>query len=411
MIGSQTSEKLWSKSFIMITLSYLLLFLSLQMLLSPFPTYVKDKFHPGDFALSLVTSLFALSAIVTRLAVVPVLKRVHRNVVLFTGVILATVATALYSFAGSIQAVLLLRVLFGIGFGMSSTIMPTLVSQIIPKDRLGVGIGYFGLSTSLAMSFGPMIGLSIINSFGFRPLTAAGTLSVLLIIPMLALSRSIPPQPTPAMRRHAPVPGEEKPPRYINKRIAMPAFLNAMLSVTYGGLLGFLALYGKAIHLDQIGLFFLFNAITVLIIRPVSGRVFDQRGPAAVLIPAGLIVFASLLLLSYVNGLALLIVSAMLYGLGFGAIQPVTQAWMLQESPAERHGAVNSLYYNSIDFGVAAGSMLLGAIASHSSYAVMYRWASFVMLLFLTVFLLGRLLPAGRHRAESRLAGGRMKRQ
>ncbi|WP_244905542.1 MFS transporter [Paenibacillus physcomitrellae] len=395
------SEKLWSKSFIVLTASYLLLFLSLQMLLSPFPAYVKDRFHPGDFTVSLVTSLFALAAIGTRLAIVPVLRRVHRNVVLFVGLLIAAVATILYGLAGSIGAVLALRVLFGIGFGMASTVMPTLVSQIIPKLRLGEGIGYFGLSTSMAMSFGPMIGLSVMDGLGFKPLTVLGTLSVVLIVPLLLLTRSVPPQPAKTPVHHLEHTGEPvKPPRYINRKIALPALLNTLLSLTYGSLLGFLALYGKEIHLGQIGLFFLFNAITVLIIRPISGRLFDSKGPVAVLIPSGVAVFGSLLLLSYVHSLPLLVVSALLYGLGFGAIQPATQAWMLRESPSTSHGAVNSLYYNSIDLGVAAGSMLLGIVASHTGYAVMYRWASCIMLLFLVVFLVGRMLSAGRQSAK-----------
>ncbi|WP_237167729.1 MFS transporter [Paenibacillus yonginensis] len=375
--------------------------MSLQMLLSPFPAYVKDRFHPGDFTVSLVTSLFALSAIGTRLAIVPVLRKVHRNIVLFIGLIIAALATILYGFAGSIGSVLALRVLFGIGFGMASTVMPTLVSQIIPKNRLGEGIGYFGLSTSMAMSFGPMIGLSVMDNFGFKPLTGIGTLSVVLIVPLLLLSRSVPPQPVRSQTHPAGHPGENgKAPRYINRKIVLPALLNMLLSLTYGSLLGFLALYGKEIHLGQIGLFFLFNAITVLIIRPVSGRLFDSKGPVAVLIPAGVAVFGSLLLLSYVHGLPLLVVSALLYGLGFGAIQPATQAWMLRESPSTSHGAVNSLFYNSIDLGVAAGSMLLGIVASHSGYAMMYRWAACIMLLFLIVLIVGRKLTAGQRTAQ-----------
>ncbi|AWB47047.1 MFS transporter [Paenibacillus sp. CAA11] len=379
---------MWSKSFIILTISYLLLFLCLQMLLSPFPTYAKDKFHPGDFTISLVTSLFAIAAIITRFAAVPIMRKFHRNTVLFCGLILAGLATVLYSYATSIVWLLALRVLFGIGFGLASTVMPTLVTQIIPKQRLGEGIGYFGLSTSLAMSIGPMIGLSVLDGFGFTTLTMLGTAAVVIIFPLLLASRSIPPQPVKQPQKHGASAASSK---FFNKRVVLPALLNAMLSITYGGLLGFLALYGKEIHLDQIGLFFLFNAVTVLIIRPLSGRIFDSRGPAAVLIPAGFIVFASLLLLSFMHTMPVMIAAALLYGLGFGAIQPTTQAWMLRETTPEHHGAANSLFYNSIDFGVAVGSMLLGIIASHSSYAIMYRWASGVMLIFLVIFMVGRL--------------------
>ncbi|RUT29039.1 MFS transporter [Paenibacillus zeisoli] len=390
-------EKLWTKSFIMLTISYLLLFLCLQMLLAPFPTYAKEQFHPNDFTVSLVTSLFALAAIVTRFVMIPVMRKVHRNAVLITGIVIAGAATALYSYANTMFLLLLLRIAFGVGFGMASTVMPTLVSQIIPKKRIGEGIGYFGLSTSLAMSIGPMIGLSVLAGFGFPTLTLLGTVAVGLIIPLLLFTRSIPPQPAAA-----PAGGDTQAAKLpFPKTIILPAGLNMLISVTYGGLLGFLALFGAEIHLAQIGLFFLFNAFTVLVIRPVSGRIFDSKGPAAVLIPASLIVFASLMLLSFTHSIPLLIVSALLYGLGFGAIQPTTQAWMLRETPPKQHGMVNSLYYNSLDLGVAVGSMLLGVLASATSYSQMYRYSSFVMILFLLVFVIFRRAQKKVHAVHS----------
>ncbi|MDF2960755.1 MAG: transporter [Paenibacillus sp.] len=392
-------EKPWGKSFIALTIGYLLLFMCLQMLLSPFPTYAKDQFHAGDFTISLVTSVFALAAIATRFVTAALMRTLHRNVLLFVGVLIAAAATALYSFAGSMNQLLLLRILFGIGFGMSSTILPTLVSEIIPRSRLGEGIGYFGLSTSLAMSIGPLIGLSVLDSYGFLPLTVLGTAAAVLIIPLLLLTKSIPAEGSkPVKTSPAADHGKRVP---FNRRILLPAVLNMLLAVTYGGLLGFLALYGKEIQLEHIGLFFLFNAFTVLVIRPISGRVFDSKGHGAVLIPAAFTIIASLLLLSFTHSLPLLLASALLYGLGFGSIQPTTQAWMLSEVNPEQHGTANSLYYNSTDFGVAVGSMLLGVIASMTSYSIMYQYAAGAMALFLILYLLSFTLQSKRIAAES----------
>lgn len=389
-------EKLWTRSFITITVSSLLLFMSLQMLLSPFPSYVKEQFHPGDFALSLVTGIFALAAIAARVAAAKLMRSVSRSALLWTGVTIAAAATALYSFAGSVPQVLLLRVLFGIGFGIASTVLPTLVSELIPRSRLGEGIGYFGLSTSLAMSFGPMIGLSVLQRYGFPPLTALGTLTLALIIPLLLLTRSVPSAPANQAGRARPGQSAGAKRRPLNARIYLPASLNILMAVTYGGLLSFLALFGQEAGLEQVGLFFLFNAITVLIIRPISGRLFDSKGPGAVLVPAAILMIASLLLLSYTHSLPMLIVSAMLYGLAFGGIQPTAQAWMLKESPPEQHSAANGLFYNSTDIGVAFGSMLLGVIASQTSYAAMYRYASLAMALFLVIYLASSLLQPKR---------------
>lgn len=390
------SERLWTRSFISLTISAFLLFLNLHMLLSTFSSYVKSEFAASDLQVSLVTSVFAGSAILTRFLAAVLLRRVSPNALLLIGLIITATATVLNSVAGSLGALLLVRAVYGIGFGIGSTLLPTFVSRIIPLPRMGEGIGYFGLSSSLAMSIGPMIGLNVMRELGFVPLTLIGTTAVLLMFPLLLLTRALP-SIRPAKLIETQRPSTHRPqgegaahakqrPAY-NRRLVFPAVLNMILAITYSGLLSFIALFGEFVHLEQVGLFFLFNAVTVVLIRPVSGRIFDAKGHAAVLIPAALIVIASMLILSFTTTLPLLILSALLYGLGFGAIQPTLQAWMLRTSKPEQYGAANSMFYNSMDFGVAVGAVLLGAIASGTDYAVMYRYSAGFMGMFLAFYL------------------------
>lgn len=379
--------RLWTKAFIVLTVCSLFLFLNLQMLLASFPAYVKSEFHAGDLMVSLVTSVFALTAIATRFMTAFLMRKVKRNVLLYIGMAIAAAITGMYVFADSIGSLLLMRVGYGIGFGMASTIIPTIVSQIIPIKRMGEGIGYFGLSTSLAMSIGPLIGLNVMESSGFSMLTTIGMITMLLAFPLLLLSRSIPAERAkPSVQISS---SSEKIP--FNTKLVLPAVLNVILAVTYGGLLSFIALFGESVHLEQVGLFFLFNAITIIIIRPISGRLFDRKGPAAVLIPAGVCVVASLAVLSYTTSMPMLILSALLYGLGFGAIQPSLQAWMLRSSTQAQYGMANSMFYNSTDLGVATGAILLGAISAASDYAIMYRYSAGFMVMFLVVFIVVQL--------------------
>ncbi|MEK5277800.1 MULTISPECIES: MFS transporter [Paenibacillus] len=377
--------KLWTKSFIALTISALFLFMNLQMLLSSFPSYVKSEFQAGDIMVSLVTSVFALTAIASRFMTAFLMRKVSRNVLLYIGLAIAAAITGLYVVADSIGSLLLMRVGYGIGFGIASTIIPTIVSQIIPSKRMGEGIGYFGLSTSLAMSIGPMIGLNVMKQSGFGTLAMIGMVTLLLAFPVLLFSRSLPAQPK---KQPTPTQSESTKPLKVpfNTKLVLPAILNVMLAITYGGLLSFIALFGESVHLEQVGLFFLFNAVTIIIIRPISGRLFDKRGPAAVLIPAAICVVASLTVLSYTTSMPMLIVSALLYGLGFGAIQPTLQAWMLRTSTPAQYGMANSMFYNSTDLGVASGAIILGAISAATDYGIMYRYSAGFMVLFLIVY-------------------------
>ncbi|WP_233567752.1 MFS transporter [Cohnella faecalis] len=246
----QKNQALWTRSFVILTLGNFLLFLGLQLLIAPFPTYVKEHFGSGEMVVSLVTSLFAASAIVARFVTAALMRRFSRNAILIAGIAIAAVSTGLYSFAESIPRLLLLRAGFGFGFGMSSTVLPTMVTQIIPGKRIGEGIGYFGLSTSLAMSLGPMIGIQVLEVNGFASLTALGAGAIAFILPLMFGSRSIPVQPIAASKERS---SATKGP-FLSK-VWLPALLNTLLAVTYGGCSDFLLCTGRKFTLITLGYF------------------------------------------------------------------------------------------------------------------------------------------------------------
>lgn len=375
-------EKLWTREFIMLTICNLLLFLNLQMILSPLPAYVKDHFHANDLTVSLFTTLFALSAIASRLFSAKALEKGKRNTILFTGLILITLATFGYLWSGTLALLLLMRVLFGIGFGMGSTTLPTMASGVIPTRRLGEGLGYFGLSTSIALSLGPVIGSTLLSQSGFPTLVIATLATSLLILPLIyPLSKKVK-APTVSPKSLSGTPQKTG----FNKSLLLPSLLNMLMSITYGGLLSFLILFGKEVGLANASLFFLFNVISVIIIRPISGKLYDSKGHVILLIPAAIFLIAGLVLLSYSTSTGSLALAALCYGVGFGTAQPTLQSWMIQSVSPQQQGMANSMYFNSLDLGVAIGALSLGQIASHSSYSMMYRYSSLFLVLFIVIY-------------------------
>ncbi len=276
------ASKLWTRDFVLLTVSNLFLYLNLQMITPALPAYVTERFGAGQWTVSLVISLFALAAIVTRIFAGAWLKRGRTALILLLGLTVYMLATASYYAAGTLALFLLIRILYGIGFGVSSTAFGTLVSDIIPIRRMGEGMGYFGLSTSLSMSAAPVIGLWLLGSYGIGTLILVSSLLAILIIPLSLLIRSTPAAPKPAS---APSPAAAPDTRGTYKQVALPCFLNMLLSITYGGLISYLALFGKEVHIGNVGWFFLCNAGAVLLVRPVAGKIFDKKGHIAVLPP------------------------------------------------------------------------------------------------------------------------------
>lgn len=381
----ELQQKLWTKSFVLITVCNLLLFLNLQMVLPSLSPYMKETFQADDFTVSLATSLFALAAIVTRFVTAGALQKGNRTTILFTGLIIAVVSTVGYYFSHSVLSLLVMRICFGIGFGMVSTLFPTMVSDIIPVKRMGEGIGYFGLSTSLSMSVGPIIGLSLLGQYGFGTLTILAAAFIALIFPLLIVTRAGMKQDSGQRQVIGSKPAGGKT-KIMDKKLLLPGLLHLLLAITYGGLLSFLALFGKEMHISQIGYFFLVNAISIFAVRPFSGKMFDKKGPMAVLIPGGILVIAGLLILSFSTSIIPVIISAICYGLGYGMIQPSIQAWMIKEVSPEMRGMANGVFFNSLDLGIAIGAMLLGSIAMGTSYSMMYRISALFMVIFLLVY-------------------------
>lgn len=170
------AAKLWTRDFILLTVSNLLLYLNLQMITPALPAYVSDAFGADQWAVSLVISLFALSAIVARLFAGRALtKGSQRTWIVLIGLGLYILSTASFYAAGAFALFLAIRVLYGVGFGMTSTVYGTMASDVIPLKRIGEGMGYFGLSTGLSMALAPVIGLWLLDAYGFGTLVFVST--------------------------------------------------------------------------------------------------------------------------------------------------------------------------------------------------------------------------------------------
>ena len=66
------------------------------------------------------------------------------------GTAICLLAMGSYLFASTIFLLLAVRILHGAGFGITTTTYGTVVSDLIPSARRGEGMGYFGLSGTIA---------------------------------------------------------------------------------------------------------------------------------------------------------------------------------------------------------------------------------------------------------------------
>ncbi|MBM7551871.1 MFS transporter [Thalassobacillus pellis] len=378
----QQSPKLWTRPFIFLLLGNLFTFMSFQMLLPNLPPYI-EEIGGSNLQIGLVTTMFSVAAILIRPFIGHMLLTKERKLLVLAGSISLLGMTLLYPITQIVFVLLLLRFLHGVAWGWSTTTNGTAAVDIVPRKRVGEGMGYFGLSITVGMIIAPSLGIYLYQHYTFDILIAfSAGLGVVAII-LFALTKFQTPDSVKESRTD--------PPRFsfvgslVEKRSWYPAMVTFFTTFGYGSIVTYIVIFGEEKGLTGTFLFYLFNALFATISRPVTGRYFDKKGPWNLIMAGTLIAFAAMWILAVAESNVYLIISGALFGLGYGPMMPAFQAWVISKTTTARSGIANGMFYSSIDLGIGLSAIVLGFIYNFVETATLFKISSF---LFLLVFIL-----------------------
>ncbi len=192
--------------------------------------------------------------------------------------------------AFSVGLLLVLRSLHGIGFSATTNASGTIVSDIVPKSRLAEGVGYYGLSNTLATAVGPALTLFIIQYFSYNVLFLVSSL-----IGFIALFCSF----FIDYEKHKPSfenkllvrKGKRGIADIMFEKSALPAALvTIFIFVAMGATMTFIPTYALSLGIEDIGLYFVVNSFALLFTRIVGGKLADKYGDTLVILPGELFV-------------------------------------------------------------------------------------------------------------------------
>lgn len=262
-----------------------------------------------------------------------------------------------------------LRVIQGIGKGIGSVALASAVADVVPKNRMGEGIGYYGLGSTLSIALGPMIGLALVSGKNFDLIFFSCTAGLLLC--MLAgffvnyerdPKYALPETAEEGRSAHADT-------RYhglwrLFERSALPAALVMfMYGAGYTPVLVYITLYAtKVLGVPQAsaGIYLVVGGAAMLITRLVIGRLIDRHGVLELLVIGNVIGVLSNLVLLWVKGGFLYYASGALYGFATAMVYPSLQAAVMVDAPDDRRGTANSLLLFGLDFGILITSAVFG---------------------------------------------------
>jgi MFS family permease len=424
--SAKINEKLWTKDFVLLGLSCLFLFLAFEMLLPALPLYVA-QIGGSTSEIGMVMGCFTLTAVLIRPFSGYAADTFGKKLLLIIGGILCLVATGFYYAAATVLWLLVIRLLHGFGFGIATTLYGTMASDMVPPSRMGEGMGYFGLANTVAISIGPFLGVIIMEGLGYQTLiiVSASILSVACILNLIVKATAHLPASSkpleaetitalsqvagstdrapanelagtaskltaPALDRLPPLKEEVAiswASRLVERKALFPSLLGMMAGFGFGGILSFITLFGKEVGIANIGYFFLVVSVFEVLVRLISGRIFDTKGPFWVIFPSAILTCVATLILSYAGTMATMLVSAAFFGLGFGAMFPALQAWVINRVDPESRGSATATFYNLFDIGIAAGAILLGIIAGMTGYGMMFRLSSLTYVVLIAMYL------------------------
>lgn len=383
-VQSEHSQSLWNAKFVALIVTNGLFFGGFHLLLPILPLYV-SKMGASATQVGLVAGIFVFSAIIIRLFSDVLKKRFGTIGSLFVGILISLICVVGYGLCQSVNGVLEVRLLHGVGFGIATTFYATLAAAVIPAHRKGEGMGYFGLGTTVAMAVAPAIGLWLALDFDYYYVfyVALASQVIALVWTYFCRFQNQLPKETSTVKMAISYLDQ-----FAVKGARIPAVLTLLFGIGYGCVLNFVSIFSQQNGIGSPGLFFLLSTVCVFISRLFSGRIYDKLGAPYVVIPGTVLFMVAFFGIAHIHTETLFLLCSLAYGFGLGALFPALQTQILTRVPAEKSSAASATFYNMLDIGNGLGAIIYGMIAVKTGYTFLFTLSGWIMVAMLVLFVL-----------------------
>lgn len=363
------SKKLWTKVFVYTSLVNFILTLSMALLLVTMASYAINKYDLTTGIGGLVASVFIIGVLIGRLYAGKKILHVKAKSILFIGTSVFVITSIGYFFDFGVYGLMLIRILQGIGLGFATTATGTIVAQVIPLERKSEGISYFSISVVLSTALGPFIGIQLINFYDYISIFIFSTIIGVIGLIMVTMLKV----PDFEIKENLQIKSKFNFDSYFEKKAIPISFVLFILGLGYASILSFIMSYADEINLTSAGgYFFLIYSLVIIISRPFTGKIMDNKGANSVVYPAIILFALGMFLLSIAKTPLVLLLSAVLIGAGYGNFQSCSQAIAISLTPVERYSLANSTYFIFLDIALGLGPLLLGLLEPLVGYRGMY---------------------------------------
>ena len=385
-------EKIFSRELALAWLAAFFDAMVFYLLFTTMALYTTEHFHASASISGLISSIYVIGSLFGRLFAGRFLDVVGRKRLTLVSFLIYFLSTVGYLFASNMGFLLAIRCIHGITFGISSTGVMTIAMTVIPDSRKGEGAGYFGIAPTLGTALGPFVGTFLLRLYNYQVIFGVCVACAALCLLFVSLMHIKPIQLSETERREATT-GILNPKKYFESRALPISLCLLVMAVCYSSVLTFVTSFAWELDLAVASsFFFLIYALFLVFGRPTSGRLLDRRGSNIVMYPALILLILGFLLLSFTHNWYMLLISAVLFALGYGTPMSSIQAIAVKLSPVTRYSLALSTVYICADVGTGLGPVLMGGLINAGGYRFTYRVCAVIVVLciILYYFLHGR---------------------
>jgi MFS family permease len=372
------SDRLFTPRFFVMCGFSFTVFLSAFQLLPTAPFHIIDlggsTFASGLF-LGFLTYSSSFSAPLTGAFVD---RTGQRRILITTSLALAAFSVA-YAVITDYRIVLALVLVHGVFWSGLLSASAAYMTSLLPENRRAEGIGYWGLSTLGAIAVAPTVGFWIYRTGGWLWLCLG---AMALNLGMAAIATTLPEHrlsAEPAMPRRRGL---------VEGRVLVLSITLSLYSFGYGGITSFTAMYADSNGVTPKSLYLTALAIVMLFTRPVLGRLGDKYGYKRVFIPCLILISCGLACLAFGGTRSWMLLSALVFGLGFGTAYPSYIGYVMRHVTPDRRGAAFGAVLAAFDSGIGTGSTTMGWVIQHYGFRSAFGVAAVLSAFALPYFLI-----------------------
>lgn len=347
------TEKIWNKKFVLLFMTNLLMMAAFYASIPIIPIYCQQIGITGS-KIGIVLTAMSITTVLFRPVAGYLLDNFNRYRVYLLFLGLFCLAFPSFIIFPQFGALVLIRLYMGVVYSVCGSATMTLAGDVLPRVKVTEGISRFALTISIGMAFGPYVGIQVQNHLSSK--TSFLVIFAITLIAFLCVSR--------VKLTYAKVERKKFALKDALYKPALPFMLNMMfLMVPFGAVIAYSSMLAQELHLTAVIPYFYICLVAGMLVSKFSTQKLIDAGKHRILVYVSLAVLI-VTIASYAfmtTGLHLLI-AGFLFGLGYGILQPLFQAFVTGTTPAKKRGVANATYMLSYDIGIGIGSFLIGGL-------------------------------------------------